>query len=57
MPILNLYSGCCVICLQYGRLLFPRQRELCKDRGELNYYSVYIIKPTIDGADCCHSYH
>lgn len=57
MPILNLYSGCCVICLQYGRLQFPRQRELRKDRGELNYYSVYIIKPTIDGADCCHSYH
>lgn len=27
-----------------------------KDRGELNYYFVYIIKPTIDGADCCYSY-
>lgn len=26
MAILNLYSGCCVICLQQDRLLFPRQR-------------------------------
>lgn len=57
MAILNLYSGCCVICLQQDRLLFPRQRAQRKDLSELNYYCVYIAKPTNDGADCWHKFY
>lgn len=28
-----------------------------KDRSELNYYCVYIAKPTNDGADCCYKFY
>lgn len=53
MPIFQFIFGLLCYLFTTGSLtVFSRRRVLRKDRNELNYYCVYVTKPTNDGADC-----
>lgn len=54
MPIFEIIFGLLCYLFTTGSLtIFPRRRVQRKDRSELNYYCVYVTKPTNDGAHSC----